>query len=69
MCWKGEKGKCMHIMYSENKNGVPMYDAPKQNTRYIGYYIDDSSKKSKNPKDYEWERLEDCKMGQCDIGY
>lgn len=56
-------------MYSENKNGVPMYDVPKQNTRYIGYYIDDSSKKSKNPKDYEWERLEDCKMGQCDIGY
>lgn len=69
MCFNGMNGKCMHIMYSYNEDGVDMYDEPNENTKYIGFYMDYKSKKSKDPKDYIWDKIENCKMGQCDFRY
>ena len=56
MCWDG---KCMHIMYSDNANGIPMYDEQKSTTKFIGFYMDEKSDKSENPKDYEWHEIKE----------
>lgn len=58
MCSAGNDGKCMHIVYSDNSLGLPMYNTPKETTKYFGYYIDDKSEDSKDPKDYKWEKYE-----------
>ena len=46
------------IKYSDNSNGSNMYDAPNENTTYIGIASNkDVSIESDNPNDYEWSRF------------
>lgn len=53
MCSVGENGEYIHIMYSDNSSGVPMYNVPEESTKYFGYYKDNKSEDSNNHNDYK----------------
>lgn len=46
-------------MYSNNTDGRHMYEKKNNNTKFVGFYMDEKSDKSKNPKDYEWHKIKD----------
>ena len=56
----GEDGKTLYtwIAYSDNADGNPMYQQPKDSTMYIGIATNkETSTESTNPKDYVWSKF------------
>lgn len=45
----------MHIMYSV----AYLCMTKKKSTKFIGFYMDEKSDKSENPKDYEWYEIKE----------
>ena len=56
----GEDGKTLYtwIAYSDNADGNPMYQQPKDSTKYIGIATNkETATESTNPKDYVWSKF------------
>lgn len=56
----GEDGKTLYtwIAYSDNADGNPMYQQPKDSTMYIGIATNkETATESTNPKDYVWSKF------------
>ena len=56
----GEDGKTLYtwIAYSDNADGNPMYQQPKDTTMYIGIATNkETATESTNPKDYVWSKF------------
>lgn len=67
----GEDGKTLYtwIAYSDNANGRPMYQQPKDTTQYIGIATNkESASESDNPNDYTWSKFKGEKGDKGDQG-
>ena len=56
----GEDGKTLYtwIAYSDNADGNPMYQQPKDSTKYIGIAVNkETATESNDPKDYVWSKF------------
>lgn len=56
----GEDGKTLYtwIAYSDNADGNPMYQQPKDSTKYIGIATNkETATESDDPKDYVWSKF------------
>lgn len=56
----GEDGKTLYtwIAYSDNADGNPMYQQPKDTTMYIGIATNkETATESDDPKDYVWSKF------------
>lgn len=56
----GEDGKTLYtwIAYSDNANGDPLYQQPKDSTKYIGIATNkETATESNNSKDYVWSKF------------
>ena len=67
----GADGKTLYtwIAYSDNANGTPMYQQPKDTTQYIGIATNkESATESTNPGDYTWSKFKGEKGDKGDQG-
>ena len=67
----GADGKTLYtwIAYSDNANGTPMYQQPKDTTQYIGIATNkESATESTNPGDYTWSKFKGDKGDQGERG-